>query len=199
MFFQKGHITLVLGAVVLFAIAAILFLGQIFGSKEDIPDQKYPEARMESAESQYATPSATLPVVDNTIKFDVEKAKVGDKLGGMTIIKLGGSKSNIPTANSAFVQFKGKVEVTGKISYFEPGGFMAEAVCLGDLDEDSLAKMPKIISDTRVVWFCFNDLEAAKKLRLHTETKPVTVVIDNYLIIYHPSEVYNTADLVEVK
>lgn len=78
---------------------------------------------------------------------------------------------------------------------------MAESICMTNLDNESLAKMPKMITDTRAIWFCFTDLEKAKTMLDVTrkETQPATVSIDNYKIVYYPSEVVNTADVLSVE
>lgn len=129
--------------------------------------------------------------------FDVEKAKIGDKIGNMTITKLSGGKSDTPTANYATVSFSGKETVSGKITYYPTGGFMGEAICMDRLSADSLSKIPKMINDTRDVWFCFNNLDEARE-DLNNLTQ-ATVIINNYTIKYYPTEVYNTADLVAIK
>lgn len=190
---QKINLTTFLTVSLIISVAAsAIFMAKLIGAKLEFPKK---QQKIITDNSQLSIPA---PVIDNTIKFDVEKVKIGDKLGNMTVTKLNGIKSETPTINSALVNFKGRTEVTGKIQYHEPGGFMAEAVCLGNLNKESLAKMPKMESDTREIWFCFNDLEGAKKKRLHTTTELVTVLIDNYSIVYYPSEVYNTADLISV-
>ena len=192
---KRSNLTLILICVLTSVVfACVLLFMTIAGVEMKLPDLS---GRDEIVTESNYSPAMPVPIIeDGSIKFDISEASVGGKIGSMRIAKLSGMKSDSATENSAIVNFKGQVEVTGVIQY-QDGGFMAEAVCLGDLDQASLSKMPKMASDTRTVWFCFNDLEEAKKLGLHKKSN-TTVVIDNYTIVYYPSSVYNTADLVSV-
>lgn len=141
------------------------------------------------------TPTKT---IDNTIKFDVAKSKVGDRIGNMTITNI--SDVQVDEPPSAKVNFKGKVVVTGKVRYTNPDGYGGESVCMDNLQSDSLAKIPKMTFDTRDIWFCFNNLDAVKKslVKSNKENNIATVTIDNYSIVYYPREVFNTADFVSI-
>jgi hypothetical protein len=200
---QNGNLAIILVIIlVVISLFSLTNLNHLFGYKIQLPElQNLRQKILPSQPSEVVktSPQAT-PLADNTIKFDVERARVKDQVGTMTITKLRGGRSDNPTSYSALVEFKGKVTLTGDYFYVKPGGLMAEAMCFQNLDEASLAKMPKMTSDTRAVWFCFNDLGKAKKalIKNDAETGPATVVIDNYSIFYIPSEVYNTADLISV-
>jgi hypothetical protein len=204
---QKGNLTIILAAILVVIILSTplifskltgrpLFSKLTIGDEMGVVDFGDPK----TFNNKTVQPS---PVVDNTIKFDVEKAHVGDKVGDMEIVKLRGYKSDTATNDSAFVDFKGKTTVTGDIMYNLPGGQMGELVCMQNLDAESQAKMPKLSSQSYVtVSFCFDDLENAKKLLVkdvNIENQGVkTVVIDDFKIQWFPIEIYNTAKLISL-
>ena len=91
---QKFNLTsLLVFALVIVLLSSAVFMAKLAGIKLGFPEQQ--QAVVVIDNSQLSTPE---PIIDGTIKFDVEKAKVGDKLGSMTITKLNGGKSDIPTA-----------------------------------------------------------------------------------------------------
>ncbi len=199
MFKRKINLTFVLSLLFTFVLLFLaLFISTLVGFEIKIPKQT-----VVSDEVKYALAPSPTPFMDDSIKFDVENAKVGDEVGGMKIIKLRGYKEEKATNDSAFVDFSGKVTITGEINYTKPGGFMSEAVCMGNLDKNSQAKMPKLSSQISVpIGFCFNQLELARKLLVKDLTQEgqgqATVTIDNYKIQWYPVEIYNLADLIAV-
>jgi hypothetical protein len=136
------------------------------------------------------TPTPTPSITPTSNIFDISQAKAGDKVANMTIKEV--------VNPSYIVQFSGEQEITGGY-YYETQ--YAEMVCMRDFTKSSLNVIPKEKSDSRPVWFCFDDLESAKSLLGITETGDqgtITLVIDNYRIDMRPAGVFNTATLVEV-
>jgi hypothetical protein len=204
---QKGNLTIILIITLAVGILTIPFIfskitGKPIFSKITIGDKMGTEdlGDPKDINKKIAQPST---VVDNSIKFDAEKAKIGDKVGTLEIVKISGNKSAQATSDSAIVEFKGKLSITGEILYTQPGGQMGEIVCMNNFDAESQAKLPKLSSQSYVeLSFCFDDTKEAKK-RLVTDQSNrsqgiKTVMIDNYKLLWFPSEVYNTATLLSV-
>ena len=138
---------------------------------------------------------APTPVNDATIKFDVVKAKVGDKVGTMTITRLNGWKAEKPTYSNAGAGFKGQVTITGDVFYNDPESYGGENVCINNLDDNSLSKMPKMTSETvKNIFICFSNTEYAKSLLgtnlIEGPQGRKTVIIDNYSISFFPVDSY---------
>ncbi len=137
---------------------------------------------------------------DLTIKFDVTKAKLGDKVGAMTIASLNPFiSSNIISSDDAVVKFKGRVTLTGEL-YHSTGGELGDDVFMQNLDPSSLAKMPSMIGDNRSIWFNFTNPNDVKKIFQNGQnnTKNVTITIDNYTIVSFLREVVNSATFVSL-
>jgi len=201
---ERGNLTIALIVVlVLLVVLTSALFSKLAGikllSRSDLSNQTKSVSQKDTGDQKNLTPGPSA-VIDSTIKFDVEKAKVGDTIGKMTITKLGGYKADKATNNSAFVNFTGQVTITGEVDYSH-GGELGELVCMKNLDSESQAKMPKLTSQYYVsVSFCFDDLDNAKKLlvkNLNSENQgQATVVIDDYAIDGFPIEGYNTAKLI---
>jgi hypothetical protein len=128
--------------------------------------------------------------------FDPETAQVGDQVAGMTIVyndvyieHPGGSEPN------RSVIFSGEVELTGTVEHIGPG-ILGERICFKDFDEESLAKLPRIIDETRSTHFCFDNREESLELWPEVGLETATLTIDNYTINSYPGEVVNTATLI---
>lgn len=194
----------IMGCSVLLLIILLSAFSYYLGSKNasnnkiaSVEKPPLPTVSMEISK----TPDAT-PEPDVTIKFNHLTAKAGDKIGNMIISKItahGGS--GLPTEKSAEILFTGKTSLTGNVSYSGPDGIvMSNVMCVHDLDSESLTKIPKMSSDPRSVWFCFDNFDEAKEL-IGTPDKPIrkTFTIDNYKIEYLPAEVWNKATLISVE
>lgn len=114
---------------------------------------------------------------DPTIKFDIDIVKIGDKVGTMTITKID------ENSKGDFVSFKGQVVLSGEV-YDNPEWASGEIVCIENLDEESLSKLPKINGDDRgSANICFNNMQDVKKIFQNNEKrKSATILIDNYQI-----------------
>src|SRR5690606_10463344 len=134
-------------------------------------------------------------------RFDVEQAQVGDQVVGMRIEALSayGEPSQPPDARfpSITVRFSGQVTLTGRFEHFPPEDeFFPQVVCFFP-DEDSARRLPVVETDQRTVWFCFDNVEEARQVFGGPGTGTATVTIDSYTINSYPSEVVNTAILLE--
>ncbi len=140
-----------------------------------------------------STPSTTS---ENNL-FSFAKAKVGDRVAGMTIIEVGHYREDRPDVSpNEKVAFTGKATVTGRVtSHFGEFGGQNE-VCLQDLDSTSQSAIPKLDDDAREMWFCFTNTDAALLAFPKGADATATVVIDDYVINAYPSEVRNTATYV---
>lgn len=120
--------------------------------------------------------------------FDVTKAKVGDKIGSMTITLISGK---------TVVKFKGPVTITGT---YIPQVSDLRSGCpqFRSLDPASLAKIPRISGDNSAFWFCFDNPDFAKS-QLGSESKQTTVTIDNYAIDNRQTETVSDANLISVQ
>ena len=129
----------------------------------------------------------------NSNLFELDKIRAGDEIAGMTVRVVDG-------APYGRIYFSGEAEITGSYDYYgEDQAFFGGLVCMRELNEQSLAKLPKNIGDARNIWFCFSNQDLAK-----TELGPIgssglaTVTIDNYVVDNRESEVWNVARLINV-
>lgn len=131
-----------------------------------------------------------------TNEFSLKRAKVGDKVGWMTIrfirqfIKI---FENLPI-NNASIYFTGKTTLTGKYEVFENS--KSSEICFYPSLESRI-NIPKIYGDNKTNWFCFSNPNFTKKL-LGAQEREATIVIDNYTINAYPGEIFNTAELIQV-
>jgi hypothetical protein len=137
----------------------------------------------------------TLPAPN---EFDLLTAQVGDEVMGMEIVELEtpGNGQYYPSE----ITFKGQAEVTGDYTYHEESdAFLAGSVCLRNLTQESLEKLPTIMGTSADnIWFCFKNEEAQAEFGPQGSTGTATVVIDDYYIPLIESEVWKMATLVEV-
>jgi hypothetical protein len=133
--------------------------------------------------------------------FDAREVKEGDTIIGMEIKTLE-VYPNINVGNddnySAKVEFEGKVQISGNFKINKDDEFLDNLVSFIP-DEESAAKLPKLSHDTRYIWFVFENTDKAKdSFKLQGNEGLATIIIDKYIINYAPSEVYNTAILIEL-
>jgi hypothetical protein len=135
--------------------------------------------------------------------FEVEKIQVGDKIAGLQVTSVApfdAAYSKI-AADNAYVNFSGKATVSGTFHnyYSQEVGFFYDQVCF-DVDESSRQKLPQISGDERTPWFCFSNNDFARKqFSPDGSAGNATIVIDKYNLVSYPSEVWNSAELIEVK
>src|SRR5690606_5662483 len=124
-----------------------------------------------------------------------------EKIGSMSITHLSVSEEEAPSFG-ANVQFSGVVTVQGTYHYQPEHEFLGNEISF-KVDDESLTQLPKLIQDERYIWFTFeNQEEAITLLDISEQEKSegeATVIIDNYKINYAPTEIWNTATLIQVK
>lgn len=142
------------------------------------------------------------PAGDAADLFDVEQIQVGDVVAGMRVeaVSAYGDPGQPPDTEfpSVTVGFSGQVTLTGSFEYFPPDDeFFPEVVCFFP-DETSAGRLPVMAGDGRNVWFCFDNVDEARRVfGGQPGTGTATVTIDAYTIHRYPSEVVNTAVLLE--
>ena len=93
------------------------------------------------------------------------------------------------------VTFDGEVTVSGT---YKPNPLIGESQRGGPcfyVDKRTENKLPRLKGDERFMWFCFDNSQAVLE-SLGTVEKEVEIVIDDYKMIYIPSDVTNMATFV---
>lgn len=137
------------------------------------------------------SPSPTIsPEEVTNNEFELDKVKVGDKVVGMTIVSI----------EPYLIKFSGETTITGTYKYYgDNEAFLANNVFFENLDSASLSKIPKVVSDTRNIWFGFSNQDYAKSIfGSKGSFGTATIVINDYTINLAQSEVWNTATLIKV-
>jgi hypothetical protein len=158
------------------------------------------QAEPPKAEETPSPASSQLPGGPDSHLFDGEKTKAGDRVANMTIVEADIAVSEaIPEYGPiGTVKFSGETEVSGTFEYVKDHEYLGEALTF-TADEDSAARLPRLRNDQRKVWFVLENLEEAKSmLGSVAEKGTAVIVIDDYVIRYEPTEVWNTARLVRV-
>lgn len=122
--------------------------------------------------------------------FDVNSARVNDKVCGMTIKEI--------TDNANIIHFSGQVTISGEFKHEDDEIYFGKIISFIP-DDSSILIIPKLKDDNRLVWFVFSNYEEASKElgRLGCEGE-ATIVIDEYMIDANAIETYNEAKLVKV-
>lgn len=134
--------------------------------------------------------------------FSLFEIEVGDTVAGMRVeaieaVEDDGSTGRDP--HNVLIRFSGRKEITGRFTYHPPTDpFLANTVWMHIDDRDG-AGLPHMLEDTRYTWFCFYNQDDAHAVFIEPGAGTATVVIDDYTIVYYPSEVWNTATLVEAR
>lgn len=155
----------------------------------------------QTMENTQPTTQTTLPTTFESNVFELEKVKVGDTIAGFKIVSIEPvTKADKYSEENVRVRFSGDADIKGRYRHYREGeGILADIVCVDNLDSESEKKLPKLTTDTRNSWFCFRNNDFAK-----TEFAPpgsegdTEVKIKEYEYVYLPSEVWNSATLVEV-
>ncbi|MCD8490125.1 MAG: hypothetical protein LRZ84_26185 [Desertifilum sp.] len=125
--------------------------------------------------------------------FNPSQVEVGDRILGLELAAVDVSPYQERYTGTA--KFKGEVTVSGQFvandSHFEGD----TGVPCFYVDETSATQLPRFVGDERMSWFCFDNPEVAKTA--FGGNNPVQenakIVIDNYQIVYAPSDVVNQA------
>lgn len=105
-----------------------------------------------------------------------------------------------PADFSGTIAFSGEVTLSGTYIHYSPEEeFLGDQVCFDQLDEASLARLPRARGDERYLWFCFTNREEARQALAPAGVGETTVVIDGYTVDLQHTETWNTARLVRVE
>ncbi len=127
--------------------------------------------------------------------FSHENIEIGQKVGAMVVDKIYYPISEAKVG----IEFKGTAKLTGTlyIRDLKEEGFGPE-YSIRYLTNDSLKQLPYLSSDSRMVWFGIENTENIKKLGFKNLDK-VFVEIDIYYYTYMDSQVFNRANVVNIK
>lgn len=132
-------------------------------------------------------------VTPQTHIFNPSQVQPGDRILGLEVVSV--NVSPYQEGYTGTTQFQGEVTVSGKFvakdSHFEG----SVGVPCFYADETSAKQLPRFVGDERISWFCFENAEAVKQAFGGTDVtqENAKVVIDNYQIVYAPSDVVNQA------
>lgn len=134
-------------------------------------------------------------IVDSNI-FNLNDVKVGDTFGSMKVVSIQPYTAGTTISQDNYrIKFTGNISVNGTYTNHNEG-ILSGQICMGNLDKEFLAKIPKASTDTRSVWFCFDNLADAQDRFPQAGSGRTTVMIGNYTINSAPAEVFNTATLI---
>ncbi|MFO7929282.1 MAG: hypothetical protein R6U35_06425 [Candidatus Humimicrobiaceae bacterium] len=139
-------------------------------------------------------------IVEADNVFDAREAQVGDLVAGMRIenIKIGPSGYPEEEEYSATVEFSGKAVIEGRYVNNTDDEFLGNEVSF-IVDDEFTHMLPRLKHDKRYTWFVFsNSQKANKSFAPEGSSGRARIAIDNYIINYAPTEVWNLAKLVEV-
>lgn len=180
--------------MIVVVIAALGFAGWAWWqTNQDAANiQKETRTVQEDEDKEKQEEEKSAPIV-----FEATELNPGDKVGTMEAVKVEkvNQDKNLGNNNMS-ATFTGKVTVAG--TYVQRTG-LVKGACMEDLDNYSEQKLPRVKTDERNVWFCFSNENEAKRKLEGKEEENVTVTIDDYTYKHHPSEVKNTARLIEVE
>lgn len=129
--------------------------------------------------------------------FDIE---VGDMVAGLRVEAIESAEGDDDARrdpHNAVVRFSGRKQISGRFTYYPPQEeFVGGSICML-IGDGVAAGLPHMAEDTRFTWFCFTNLDDAVAVFKEPSAGTATVVIDAYTIVNYPSEVWNTATLVE--
>lgn len=141
----------------------------------------------------------------NNVKVDLiykgkeyKNVKVGDGIENLTI-----TKKRAPYEDDIEIVFEGVIIAEG--AYYihrneedilrSPEG----RVCMESINDEYQKSFPRLKRDERILWFCFDNQEYARKLlSTNGDSGNVIIKINNYRIVHFPSTVWNSATLIEV-
>lgn len=168
--------------------------------------EKQIDEKSTTSKTSAATKTNNLETL-SPVTLDPLSAKIGDKFGGMTLATLSSipADQGNPLGNTT-ATFSGSVTVKVKYTYTAPGepSMFGEFIQFEVEDKDSLLKIPVLKNDTRMVWFAPTPNTEIARLKpllgLGTtgSTGSATLTINNYRIVYAPTEVFNTASIINV-
>lgn len=134
------------------------------------------------------------------VVFSIYDIEVGDVIAGMEVVAIesaSGDDAGHRDPHDAIIRFTGRKTISGRYTYFPPNDeFLANIVCMF-IGDGVAAGLPQMAEDERTTSFCFANEDVAQAAFREPSAGTATVIIDDYTIVYYPSEVWNTATLVE--
>lgn len=134
----------------------------------------------------------------NIINFS--DLKINNRVGDMVVTSIQpySTSTDIDLESNHIISFKGPIEITGQFFQFGQNAMVADriGVCFRKLDDLSLKIVP--MEKEKEPWFCFSNSKLADQEFGTTNSGTATIIIDDYNLVYYPSEVFNTAKLIKV-
>ncbi|MEW6696224.1 MAG: hypothetical protein ACOY35_09550 [Bacillota bacterium] len=130
--------------------------------------------------------------------FDPLKIAAGDTVAGMKVLSV--EASTVPGSNqqTATVRFSGEATISGEYTCHNNDELLGSVIAF-TVDDQEHHQLPRITYDERKLWFVFsNHDEAAKVFGSPGSRGRATVVINDYIIRYAPTDTYNEARLLKV-
>lgn len=142
------------------------------------------------------TPPVNQPPVTSNNVFDPSQVKPGDRVAGLEVV----SVDVQPFQNRGYVgtvQFRGELTLSGTYKIDPSADATSSKPCFF-VNPASASQLPRFTNDERIAWFCFTNPDEAQKLlgQPTAADQPAVVVVDNYTLIYQPTDAVNTARLV---
>jgi hypothetical protein len=130
------------------------------------------------------------PVSSN--RFDVERVRPGDRMGGLTVVSVDVQPSAVDDRYVGSVAFEGTARVRGVPFLLEDGG--APIVCF-NLLEDAPNPLPRMRHDERRAWFCFENEREAHEALAGSIGRVVEVEVGEYRTVYAFTDSHDTVVL----
>jgi hypothetical protein len=155
----------------------------------------------------FASGCSNREVVDSSSShfFDARKIGVKDKIAGLTIEEISDFRERPGSEQeySVRVRFSGEVTISGKYIYSQADDSTAPNTQPNPIvffpDDASVAKLPRLETDSRTPSFALLDVEKLRVLGWPGDIGKATITIKDYCINFFPScEGVNSAKLVSV-
>lgn len=145
------------------------------------------------------SPPASVPSPDSHM-FNPSEVEPGDTVAGLRVVSVDITPFQDSREFIGTVQFDGEITVRGTYSPNTAFSDGAEGIPCFYVDETSETQLPRFQWDERNSWFCFSNPDAVKQAfpDVTTEQENTTLVIDDYVTIYAPTDVVNEATFVRI-
>lgn len=209
---QKGN-ALIIGILIGLLIAGGLFIVYYFGVfKKELNTQSSSKQLTEAIQTNNSQKeiSTSSPSSVSATVFKINEIKVGDKIGQMTVQSIepfDPEISGIPklsglSENNFRITFSGQIAITGNYEFMD-----LTKVGTGDKyvfftpDSSSATLLPQeAVANKNGYSFIFRNYDrAVKLLNSKGEKGTAKVVIDNLSLVSFPTEINNSADLIQVE
>jgi len=128
-------------------------------------------------------------------RFDPARVEEGDSVGPWEITALDLRPGVGPAEWVGTASFSGEVEIWGR-AQAHPDADLGILCFLAD--EASAERIPRMVGDERIPWFCFeNQEEAAEALDPARMADRVRITVSNYIYRYARTDIHDSARLEE--